>query len=145
MWRLACYLWNRHWSLSGSTRLSAGLVYFIALALAVLNPLVCVIHCAVIDAQAHQGQAFDTSTSGISFYLCDMRLLLIQLPATLAAERISTLPTATSVLPRAVYEGVALATITLSLLVLLIALLKPLDLHRSSRNTPPPVPPPRAA
>jgi hypothetical protein len=145
MWRSAGCLWNQHWLSSGSTRLSPGLAYFIALTLAVLNPLACMIHCAAIDARAHQGHAHETSASGISFYLCDMSLLLSQPPAMMAAERISTQPAASSALPRAVYEGVALPTITLSLLVLLMAFLTPLDAHRSSRNTPPPFPPPRTA
>jgi hypothetical protein len=145
MWRSARCRWNRHWSSSGSTRLSPGLAYFIALTLTVLNPLACLIHCAAIDARAHRGHAHETGASGISFYLCDMSLLMSQPPATMAAERISSQPAATSALPRAVHEGVALATMALTLLVLLMAFLQPLDDHRSSRNTPPPFPPPRAA
>ncbi len=145
MWRSACCRWNRRWSSSGSTRLSPGLAYFIVLTLAVLNPLTCLIHCAVIDAWSHRGHAHETGTSGISFYLCDMSLLMSGPPATMTAERISTQPAATSAPPRAVHEGIALATIALPLLVLLIAFLQPLDVHCSSRNTPPAVPPPRAA
>jgi hypothetical protein len=144
MWRTAGYSGNQRCSPPGSTRISPVLASLIALTLAVLNPLACLIHCAVIDARAHRAQAQHAAADAAALYLCDL-LRLGQSDAVMSTAPISTLPPAAGILPRAFYEGTVPAVIGLPLLILVTALLAPLDSRRTSRNTPPPYPPPRTA
>lgn len=137
-------LWSRQRSLVGSASFSPGLAVLVVLTLAVLNPIVCLIHCAAMDALIHHAHTYQTSTSGGSFFLCDMPFQTGQPHVAVTAERIQSSTTAASTLPRAVYESVTSVPLLITLLLFLIAHLNLLNVSMSSRNTPPPTPPPRA-
>jgi len=129
----------------GSASNSSGLVFFVAITLALLNPLVCLIHCAAMEARLHQPPTpIDTSAS-VAAYLCDMSFPFSRSQATEASDQVQIPPVSLSALPRAVYEGVAVAAAIHTFLLVLLAYLRPIDLHPLSRNTPPRFPPPRVA
>jgi hypothetical protein len=138
--RLGILCWHR----SGSTKSSPGLAYVVALTLALLNPIACLIHCAAMDARDHGMHAHAAQSSAEWFYLCDMLMLpdqpqitgegSIQLPLSLPAAA-----------PRAVYEGVALTALVLIPFWLLITALLAYTCPLSGHIAPPLTPPPRAA
>lgn len=137
-------LWNRPRLLVGSASFSPGLAVLVALTLAVLNPIMCLIHCAAMDALIHQAHTYQIPTSGGSFFLCDMPFQTVQSHVAATAERIQSSTTAASTLPRAVYESVTSVPPFITLFLILMAHLNLLNVSMSSRNTPPPTPPPRA-
>jgi hypothetical protein len=99
----------------------------VVLVLAVLSPLSCLVHCAVLDARQH--------TYGVAFFLCDHGDLVPQAQPT-------DLPAPLS--PRAVYELVLLALMTLLLVRTTQQLLRPAPVLFHPWQSPPPTPPPRS-
>ncbi|GAB4424060.1 MAG: hypothetical protein OHK0015_02400 [Chloroflexi bacterium OHK40] len=145
MGRLARHIWLRIRPSLRSAHFSPSVAAIIVLTLAILNPLACVIHCATLDARALQAHTHGTGVEAGAAFLCELSALMSQPPTAVAAEQISLPLLAVSSLPRAVYEGVALAAFALPLLVLLVGFRPPRATPIVSYRTSPPCPPPRAA
>ncbi len=141
----ACYPHYQYELPSNARKWLFILAYLIALILTILNPLACLIHCATIDMRLHQVPTHTARDDGISFYLCEMLWRTSQPSPKIAAEDVLTTSTATNLLPRSVYEGVASAIVALFLLTLLITSLKLFGGHLSHLDMSPLSPPPRAA
>lgn len=144
MWGLSSCLWRRNRSRSGSTSLSPGLAYCIALTLAALNPLACLIHCAAMELRLGQSHAPHTTLAGGYTYICEMPLLRTQPQAAATPERLQLQAPAPDTLPRAVYASALTTACAMALIVFLAAFLRSHPCAFSSSFTPPPFTPPRA-
>lgn len=110
------------------------LVLATVVVLALLNPLMCSLHCFLFS---HSAPITQTVLSTTSFF-CDIP------DGHVPANESTTAPTSTPS-PRAVYDLTSLASISLMTLTLLIALFKPLQHRFTTLFIAPLLPPPRAA
>ncbi len=103
----------------------------VALELALLNPLSCVLHCLIQQWQAAHATP--------AWFLCDLH------PATSAESRGAEPLTASApMIPRAVYEALPPVSLALLALLPLAFTLGPIRLRVPLRIAiPPPTPPPR--
>lgn len=112
----------------------AGLPVAMALLLGMLNPLFCVVHCAVTDAAARQ----DTSVGSAQF-VCH---LIGAFPSSAADQ--GRFPDQNPAAPRAVYDGVLIVAVLCMALLLVTARLTPSARPRwRGEATAPPLPPPK--
>lgn len=103
----------------------------LVLTLGLLNPLSCVIHCAI--------RQFLTERPAISYFLCGEH-------GTQRVSAASTTPLPTAPTPRALYEMLSPPTRVIALAALLIAAVAAAAPRRPrSLALAPPTPPPRAA
>ena len=131
------------------------LIWLVVATVALLNPLACLIHCAVLDMSSHGHH----TESVASRFLCDMRMDHSSI-ATGAAHHghVTTQPahaghmdgttpdSSGASVPRAVYESAPLVFVALLLALALVRALDPQILLRvSSLFDRPPLPPPRFA
>lgn len=114
------------------------------LVLSVLNPLACALHCAALEARAQQPLAAHTSSS-FTLYHCDMLGSSVNQPLALSAEGLQLPSAPLTITPRAVHEGVGLASLSLALLCLLLASLQRHITPLISLLYAPLTPPPRVA
>jgi hypothetical protein len=135
--------------------LPGALIWFVVVMLILLNPLACLIHCAVMDRLVH---SHDTAAA-VAYFLCDMHVdpLSNMAGGVLRDDRpvyqtfassgtIASSDLEQTVTPRAVYEGIRLLSPILLLTLLFFRTLGLPALHRLPRRSDtPPLPPPRAA
>lgn len=133
---------------------SKAAIYLVVVTLALLNPLACIIHCAVKALPAH-GQHHAIATTD---FLCDLTMDIVagridatgsytlQMQTTHREDLHNTSThTTTELVPHAVYESLPLALVAM----LILAIVYPLTQHSlglvRSRSDSPPSPPPRFA
>lgn len=113
----------------------AGLPLVMALLLGMVNPLFCVVHCAVTDALAHQD-----ASPGSARFVCH----LIGGSPSSAADQ-GHIPDQDPAAPRAVYDGVLILTVVCVALLLITARLTLFVGQRwCNESLAPPLPPPKS-
>lgn len=134
---------NRQWLGLSATRCAQDVTAFIALMLAVLNPLACLIHCAAMDLRLGQSHAQHTIRAGGFAYICEMPLLPTPPQEAATPARLQIPAPALDTIPRAVYEGIITTVYAAILFLLLAALLRSHATLYCSSYDPPPFTPPR--
>jgi len=137
-------LLRQRWLRLRATRCEPHVTAFIALMLAVLNPLACLIHCAAMDLMS-QSHAQHTMRAGGYTYVCGMPWLPTQPQAAAAPARLQIPTPALDTLPRAVYESILTTSYAVGLFLLLVAFLRSHATLFCSSYAPPPFTPPRTA
>lgn len=116
-----------------------------ALALTLLNPLACLIHCTAMELRLGQSHTQHTTVAAGFTYVCDMLLLRTQPQAAATPERLQFPAPALESLPRAVYAGVLTTASAMTLILFLAAFLRSHACAFFSSYAPPPFTPPRTA